>query len=993
MVVLKFKGLKWSFIISIIILFFSTQTIFAAQNHVYDEDYLVEELANANETDLNFIYNKCKNDFQEAEIKINNGSLKLDNNNLINFHFNKITCYIKDSHFQSVESNFVFLLYEYNKGNFKHKSKNYHEFKLFIIPIFNLHFPNLNLLSLLDEDDIDLLVSDTGFGGTTDPLKIAANNFIIQFGVITLFQIDQKDKARELLKKIKINKETNLSFISSIQAVGAKGLLAETPNDVIKHYNESITLINEYIQKFESDSSLIWLKLQMIKAIGYQYRKLKKYDESLAFLTNQNIGNFTSNLEPHFLQAAIKVYFDISKLKSGYYHDPSNYGAGFSEARTAVKLLINNIINNKNAIFSTKDLNTYLEENKKLLEHYLTSRAWYNKQLSEDTSISQSDKAKIYWEDFELAFTIIQLLMNNEVDRSLIHLENKILSNNKKTKNNLKKKIKLEEEIQTIYSQLTTIGSNTENNISNQYDAVKKELTKTDKKLNKLYPKFTNFTGTKTANFRNVLYHLNDNEIVFLIYRDSLAEQGYVITAISKAYNQSWTLGPEYYESDIEKIKNYTKSFNSQFPNTSANKIYNQFFGKHIEELKKLFNAEYNNIIIITNNELIKFPYWLLITENNNSVANYKDYSWFSKKYSYSVLPSINSFINLREQKNLKWKIGINYDPTNLEIVKVFNDSHAEKNDFKLKDKIISINNVKVSDVKSVSKELDKITIKEDLIIELLRNNKIITKKLKAYNKNQNLLKLPIKIIEKIKKAKKYDFVGIGNPILSDTKVIAQNTLDNKYSNIFEDYQTRGKINQESLKLLPSLPETKDELLNIQKNFDQNKTLLLLGNDAKEKKVKEINLSNSKFIVFASHALVAGEIDEFNEPGIVLTPPEIVSHEDDGLLTASEIIELDLNNTDLVVLSACNTAASKDDNSIALSGLAKSFFVAGAKSLIVSGWPVETKSAAFLSTNTFKEITTNKDISYSKALQTTINKMIDKNMHPLLWSPFILISD
>ena len=102
---------------------------------------------------------------------------------------------------------------------------------------------------------------------------------------------------------------------------------------------------------------------------------------------------------------------------------------------------------------------------------------------------------------------------------------------------------------------------------------------------------------------------------------------------------------------------------------------------------------------------------------------------------------------------------------------------------------------------------------------------------------------------------------------------------------------------------------------------------------------------------------------------------------------------MDLNNTELVVLSACNTSAAKSDNSVALSGLAKSFFVAGAQSLIVSGWPVESESAAYLSSNMFKELMNNENISYAKALQLTINKMIDKNMDPLLWSPFMLIGD
>jgi CHAT domain-containing protein len=83
-----------------------------------------------------------------------------------------------------------------------------------------------------------------------------------------------------------------------------------------------------------------------------------------------------------------------------------------------------------------------------------------------------------------------------------------------------------------------------------------------------------------------------------------------------------------------------------------------------------------------------------------------------------------------------------------------------------------------------------------------------------------------------------------------------------------------------------------------------------------------------------------GELPGLTEPALVLTPPAEATPENDGLLTVSKIATLKLN-ADWVVPSARNTAP--DDGTPdggGLSGLAKAFFYAGARSLLVSHWPV-----------------------------------------------------
>ena len=82
-----------------------------------------------------------------------------------------------------------------------------------------------------------------------------------------------------------------------------------------------------------------------------------------------------------------------------------------------------------------------------------------------------------------------------------------------------------------------------------------------------------------------------------------------------------------------------------------------------------------------------------------------------------------------------------------------------------------------------------------------------------------------------------------------------------------------------------------------------------------------------------------------SEAGLVLTPPEKSNEQDDGFQTASEVAQLKLN-ADWVILSACDTASSDGTpGAEGLSGLAKAFFFAGSRALLVSACPVLTVAA------------------------------------------------
>jgi CHAT domain-containing protein len=165
--------------------------------------------------------------------------------------------------------------------------------------------------------------------------------------------------------------------------------------------------------------------------------------------------------------------------------------------------------------------------------------------------------------------------------------------------------------------------------------------------------------------------------------------------------------------------------------------------------------------------------------------------------------------------------------------------------------------------------------------------------------------------------------------------------------------------------------------------------------------VKQTRLDAYRIVYFATHGLVAGEVEKFAkvraEPALALTIPEKPTELDDGLLTASEVAQLKLN-ADWVVLSACNTAAEGDPGAEALSGLARAFFYAGARSLVVSHWEVDSEATVQLMTGTFQANARDPKLSHAEALRESMLTMIDKaksedDAHPRIWAPFVVVGE
>ncbi|MDE5453977.1 tetratricopeptide repeat protein [Bradyrhizobium sp. CSA112] len=263
-------------------------------------------------------------------------------------------------------------------------------------------------------------------------------------------------------------------------------------------------------------------------------------------------------------------------------------------------------------------------------------------------------------------------------------------------------------------------------------------------------------------------------------------------------------------------------------------------------------------------------------------------------------------------------------------------------------------------------------------------------------------------------------FIGFGNPLLSgnarsafDVDRAAQARLRQSCApspeprtNQVAQRERRsvvalsgGTADVEQLKHLAPLPETAIELCLVANSFSPIKGDVYLGKEATEAAIKSLSesgrLEQYRMLHFATHGALSGQVRGSIEPGLVLTPPATATPADDGYLSTSEISGLKLN-ADWVVLSACNTAGSEASNSEAFSGLARAFFYAGTRALLVSHWPVNSEAAVTITTGATSAMTAHPGIGPAEALRRSISALTargSENAHPSVWAPFVLVGN
>jgi len=241
---------------------------------------------------------------------------------------------------------------------------------------------------------------------------------------------------------------------------------------------------------------------------------------------------------------------------------------------------------------------------------------------------------------------------------------------------------------------------------------------------------------------------------------------------------------------------------------------------------------------------------------------------------------------------------------------------------------------------------------------------------------------------------------GFGDPVFNPSEGGSERrTASRSVTNLaYTDFWQGAGVDRSRLaQALPQLPDTADELNAVGKDLGVAAADIHLGTDASETTVQRAPLADYRIVYFATHGLVAGDIKGIAEPSLALSIPKLPSALDDGLLTASEVAQLKLN-ADFVVLSACNTIAGDKPGAEALSGLARSFFYAGARSLLVTHWSVDSEAATRLATSTFDLLKADPKLGRAEALRRAMLAYLGdtsspRNAYPALWGPFALIRE
>ncbi len=227
------------------------------------------------------------------------------------------------------------------------------------------------------------------------------------------------------------------------------------------------------------------------------------------------------------------------------------------------------------------------------------------------------------------------------------------------------------------------------------------------------------------------------------------------------------------------------------------------------------------------------------------------------------------------------------------------------------------------------------------------------------------------------------------------------------------------------------LPGTAAEAQAISQLFGDTSTLAT-GPEFNEDALKAASdageLADFKVLHFATHGILWPSPDCFTDPALTVTAT--AAEDSDGLLTATEIRGFDLD-AQLIVLSACNTASTyleglgdasaqagtraldvgagqsrvgrraaagiireSGAGGESLSGLARAFFSAGARTVLATHWPVADAETTTLMKKFYGQLKA-QDSSFATALRDAQGELRNdpKTSHPIFWGPFVLIGD
>jgi CHAT domain-containing protein len=201
---------------------------------------------------------------------------------------------------------------------------------------------------------------------------------------------------------------------------------------------------------------------------------------------------------------------------------------------------------------------------------------------------------------------------------------------------------------------------------------------------------------------------------------------------------------------------------------------------------------------------------------------------------------------------------------------------------------------------------------------------------------------------------------------------------------------TQGKTGDQGI-VYPPLPESATAIQEIARLFEINPELpdVLLGAAANETQLRQAPLQDYRYLHFAAHTDLTGQIQGILEPFILLGQTGNKSP-DNGILTFSKVLELDLG-AQMVVLTPGRLGPGKALTGDGVINLARAFFYAGARSILINLWDNKPEvSQAFL-VNFYRHLKDGK--SPSEALRAARFDIRRQYPDPIHWAGFVLYGE
>jgi CHAT domain-containing protein/Tfp pilus assembly protein PilF len=229
------------------------------------------------------------------------------------------------------------------------------------------------------------------------------------------------------------------------------------------------------------------------------------------------------------------------------------------------------------------------------------------------------------------------------------------------------------------------------------------------------------------------------------------------------------------------------------------------------------------------------------------------------------------------------------------------------------------------------------------------------------------------------------DFVGFA-PVFSKDNATLASTENSLFS--LESIKAMWDLVTRDGKNLDELKYSETEVIQIRSMFATGKSRVFVHQDASEENFKK-NLRNTKYVHVATHGFMQSENPKLSN--LTFSQPDSADNDnEDGILYSGETYNLDLDS-DLLVLSACQTGTGKLAGGEGVMALTRGFLYSGANNIIASLWRVFDEHTSLMMVELYRQILKGK--SYSVALRDAKLEMISNKTtaSPQSWASFVLI--